>query len=312
MRQKLDLEFFICPVTKTALSQDGDTLVNQDQSNSFVINDKGIPLFAEEFCSDDAKSQADHYNKVAELYVENLAYPHTIQYMEYLDKCLIQAISRYNAGSLGNVAEICCGKGEAVILLGDKMEHAVAVDISTVMLNYAVSEQEGNNKITFVQGDATTLPLATSMFDTAVMLGGIHHVGDRENLFKEVSRILKPGGLFIYREPVSDFFLWRLIRYFIYRISNALDHNTECPLLYAETVPLLEKQGMKSLEWRTYGFIGFCFFMNSDILVFNRLFKHIPKIRSITQMFAKFDDFLGHFSWLKKLGLQVIGIAIKK
>src|SRR5262249_61704196 len=66
--------------------------------------------------------------------------------------------------------------------------------------------------LAFVQGDATMLPSAASNFDSVFMLGGIHHVRDRSPLFLEVARILKPGGHFYFREPVSDFVLWRAIR----------------------------------------------------------------------------------------------------
>ena len=64
------------------------------------------------------------------------------------------------------------------------------------MLKTAQSEHAGR-PFTFIQGDATTLPLADSVFDSVFMLGGIHHVADRRALFAEIARILKPGGAFI-------------------------------------------------------------------------------------------------------------------
>src|SRR5204863_10060086 len=122
------------------------------------------------------------------------------------------------------------------------------------------------------------LPLADSAFDSVFMLGGRHHLTNREKLFSEVASILKPGGQFYFREPVSDFILWRAIRAVIYRISPALDHKTERPLIYRETVPFLTRTDLDLRAWRTRGFIGFCLFMNSDVLVFNRLFRFIPGI----------------------------------
>jgi hypothetical protein len=56
-------------------------------------------------------------------------------------------------------------------------------------------------------------------------------------LFREVARILKPGGRFYFREPVSDFWPWHMLRRVIYRISPSLDHLTERPLRYDETAP---------------------------------------------------------------------------
>ena len=178
------------------------------------------------------------------------------------------------------------------------------------MLEEARRELPGS-QYTFIQGDATMLPLADASCDNVVMFGGIHHVNDRQQLFSEVNRILKPDGQFYWREPVSDFFLWRWLRAVVYRFSSALDHDTERPLLYQETLPYLEKSGFKLQVWETYGFIGFCIFMNSDVLVFNRLFKYIPGIRGITKFFAKLDNFILHIPGFSRAGLQVIGVAKK-
>ena len=141
------------------------------------------------------------------------------------------------------------------------------------------------------------------------MFGGIHHVSDRDGLFREVFRILKPGGQFHWREPVSDFFLWRGIRALIYRYSPHLDHETERPLLYDETEPPLRRAGFILERWDTCGFLGFCIFMNSDVLVFNRLFRWIPGIRGITTRAARFDDFVLKLPGLSRAGTQVIGSA---
>ena len=84
-------------------------------------------------------------------------------------------------------------------------------------------------------------------------------------------RILKPDGWLYFREPVSDFALWRWIRAVVYRLPPMLDHETERPLLYDETAPVLSASGLSLRHWTTHGFLGFCLFMNSDVLVFNRL-----------------------------------------
>src|SRR5207237_92271 len=158
----------------------------------------------------------------------------------------------------------------------------IGVDISVSMLETA-RRQTWQAPAFFVQGDATTLPLESDAFDHVFMLGGIHHVGARAKLFSEVARVLKPGGRFIFRERVSDFLLWRGLRAMIYRLSPLLDHETEHPLLYRETAPVLEQAGLTLKRWSTHGLVGFCLLMNSDVLVFNRLFRFVPGIRAITR-----------------------------
>ena len=296
-----------CPVSGLALEQRGAMLVTSDGQHRYRISETGIALFAEQICSQDAKAQQQHYDKVADAYVTNLAYPHTQEYVAYLDRALLELV---RPDTLAAVAEICCGLGEAFHLLGDAVGRGVGVDISVSMLEAARAELSADLHC-LVQGDATCLPLADASFDSVFMLGGIHHVNDRQALFAEIARVLKPGGRFYFREPVSDLFLWRWIRAIVYRLSPALDHATERPLLHAETIPVLERCGLDCESWSTHGFLGFCVFMNSDVLVFNRLFRFVPGIRWLARASTRLDRWILSIPGLARAGLQVVGVAVK-
>ncbi len=74
---------------------------------------------------------------------------------------------------------------------------------------------------------------------------------------------------------------------------------------------MLAAAGLNCLTWKTYGFAGFCLFMNSDVLVFNRLFRFIPGIRSITRASIALDRWTVSLPPLRRAGLQVIGVAVK-
>lgn len=301
------LETLRCPITGDRLRWSAGQLVSESGSRHYNVSKSGIPLLAEQFCSPEGRIQQHHYDKVAAAYMENLTYPHTQTYMDYLDEAFLRILED---ADMGRVAEICCGRGEAFRLLGGRIRAGLGVDVSLAMLE-AAQRDLGDERFTFVQGDATSLPVADASYDNVVMFGGIHHVNDREKLFSEIFRILKPGGRFYWREPVSDFFLWRWLRGAIYRLSPALDHETERPLLYEETVPVLARAGMTLQRWETCGFLGFCLFMNSDVLVFNRAFKYIPGIRGITRAFARLDEWTLQLPGMARAGLQVIGVAGK-
>lgn len=296
-----------CPYSGETLYLEGQNLISVSGNNKYKINAQGIPLFADQFCSPEALIQQKHYDKVANAYINNLNYPHTIEYMSYLDDILREIVT---TESLGVCAEICCGTGEAFTLFSGSITQGIGVDVSSSMLAKGKQSFKDSN-LNFIQGDATQLPLASESFDSVIMLGGIHHVPDRQALFQQISRILKPGGVFIWREPVSDFWLWKFLRAIIYRLSPMLDDKTERPLTYDETVPLLKENGFSVEHWRTSGFFGFCIFMNSDVLFFNRFFRFIPGIRRITRISTRFDEWCTRLPGMSKNGLQVIGRAKK-
>jgi ubiquinone/menaquinone biosynthesis C-methylase UbiE len=299
------LRMLRCPRTGQKVHLDGNQLVNEDGSQRYAISPSGVACFEASAATEEARIQQRHYDRVASAYVTNLGYPHTQEYSKYLDDKLIGLMSR---AVLGNVAEICCGSGEAFRLIDKPIGTGIGVDISAKMLEAARSAFP-SPRYQFIQGDATNLPLDNGLFDTVVMSGGIHHVNQRQKLFDEIFRILKPGGNFYFREPCDDFTLWRAIRKVIYRVSPALDHETERPLRHGETVPYLERAGFRMQQWETCGFLGFCVFMNSDVLVFNRLFRFIPGIRAITRLSAAVDDWTVRLPMLRGSGLQVVGWA---
>jgi SAM-dependent methyltransferase len=301
------LDILRCPRSGERLRVEGEMLATVDGRQRYRLSDTGIIMFGKDFVSPEAEAQRHHYNKIVAAYTANLEYPHTREYLAYLDRAVLDAAGQ---GELGTVAELCCGRGEALTLIGSRVFRYIGVDISERMLEASL-EQHNQPRMILLQADATRVPLAAESVHTVVMLGGIHHVPQRERLFAEIARILKPGGRFIYREPVSDFLLWRALRAVVYRLSPMLNHGIERPLRYQETVPVMERAGLRSLQYRTHGLLGFCLFMNSDVLFFNRLFRFVPGIGAITRAFAHLDAAILRLPGLGRAGLQVVGVAEK-
>jgi ubiquinone/menaquinone biosynthesis C-methylase UbiE len=300
------LDILCCPMSRAPLELKGKFLGTADGRHLYPIS-RGIPLFAASDLSAQSRAQKAHYDRIADAYAANLGYVHTQEYMAYLDRCFLDAAM---AGPLGTVAELCCGYGEALQLLGTKIARYVGVDLSERMLQGSLARSTHPNAV-FVQADATRVPLADASVDTVAILGGVHHVPARAALFAEIARILKPGGRFLFREPVSDFILWRALRWLIYRISPMLDHRIERPLTYEETVPALVQAGFRDVQYRRHGLLGFCLFMNSDVLVVNRLFRFIPGIRRLVRLSTALDEAMLQIPGLRRAGLQVIGMARK-
>lgn len=304
MKQEF-LDVLRCPETGQRLHEDGGSLVSADGAHAYRLSPSGVPLFGEAWLSPEGAVQRTHYDRIAGVYLTNLAYPHTREYMAYMDRAVL---SLMESQKMGRVAEICCGAGEAFHLLNASATLGVGVDVSPAMLEAARKNIPDETRL-FVNGDATKLPLKDEQFDMVVMLGGIHHVNDRHRLFSEVRRILKPGGSFVWREPLDDFFLWRALRAAIYNTSSTLEADTERPLRHQETHEQLERAGLSLEIWRTIGFFGYCFLMNSDVLAINRVWQYVPGAAALTRFATKVDEWTLKLPGLSGAGLAVVGRA---
>ena len=301
----LALEKLRCPASGEPLAPDGDELATPSGKHRYALHAGAIPLLAEELLSPAARRQREHYDALAPLYLANLRAPHTQAYAEMLDGALLEALG---PAPLGDVAELCCGQAAALALVRERVRVGLGVDVSPVMLEAAAARLP---EMGFAQGDATRLPLRDASFDCVVMSGGVHHVGDRRGLFREIARVLRPGGRFVFREPLDDFPLWRWLRRAIYRLSPALDAETERPLRLGETAPPLAEAGLALEAWRPCGLFGFCAFMNGDVLVVNRVFGLVPGIARVVRASARLDERLLRLPGFQRAGLQVVARARK-
>ena len=120
-----------------------------------------------------------------------------------------------------NVLEIGCGLGRGARILVDKMgsENVVAFDLEESLIRAAVKKLPSRleRKISFFVGDAQDLPFGDSVFDAVVNYGIIHHVLDWQKCIREISRVMRHGGIFYFEEiypPLyANFLLRRMLRH---------------------------------------------------------------------------------------------------
>ena len=298
------LDILCEPGTLGPLELVGRELVTP-QGKRFSISPNGIPCFTETHASPEALRQQEHYDRVSEAYLANLEYPHSIEIAKRIDAALLASVEQ----PIETLVELCCGRGEA-LRLPLTFGRWIGVDVSLSMLEAGLRARP-RQASWFIQGDATALPLRSGCCDAVFMLGGIHHVNDRARLYSEVARILRPGGRLYWREPVNDFLPWRLARALIYRVSPALDAETERPLRRGEEAPILASAGLQLERWQTIGFAAWALFMNSDVLVVNRALRFVPGIGRWVKAGALLDEAILRLPGARGWGAQVIGVARK-
>jgi sarcosine/dimethylglycine N-methyltransferase len=110
-------------------------------------------------------------------------------------------------GSGSRVLDIGAGYGGAARYL------ASTFGCSVVALNLSEKENERDreinaarglaDRIDVVDGSFENIPAADSSFDVVWSQDAILHSGNRRKVLQEVARVLKPGGLFVFTDPMQ-------------------------------------------------------------------------------------------------------------
>lgn len=104
-----------------------------------------------------------------------------------------------------SVLDMGCGAGHASFVAAAQVEQVTAYDLSSQMLEVvagAAKEKRFNNIVT-CQGYAEKLPFGDSTFDVVITRYSAHHWHDVGQALREVTRVLKSGGVLIVMDILS-------------------------------------------------------------------------------------------------------------
>ena len=107
---------------------------------------------------------------------------------------------RTAALSPAHVLEIAAGTGVVMRALARALPRKVeitATDLNQAMVDFAAA-QPGAERVTWRQADAQALPFADGSFDVVLCQFGVMFFPDRATAYREVKRVLKPGGRYLY------------------------------------------------------------------------------------------------------------------
>jgi ubiquinone/menaquinone biosynthesis C-methylase UbiE len=117
-------------------------------------------------------------------------------------------------GSRHRVLDMACGTGTLTAMILDSMHvdprtaeriprtRVIGLDLSHDALRLArqflADDGHASSSVGHVQGSADTLPLSDASVDAVVIGNAIQLIENKESLAAEVSRVLRPGGLFAF------------------------------------------------------------------------------------------------------------------
>lgn len=112
---------------------------------------------------------------------------------------------RLLAGATGHVLEIGAGTGANLPLYGEGVETLTVAEPEAPMARRLARRiREQPREVALVEAPAEKLPFADALFDTVVSTLVLCMVSDQARALREVRRVLRPGGRFLFLEHVRS------------------------------------------------------------------------------------------------------------
>lgn len=99
-----------------------------------------------------------------------------------------------------SVLEIGCSSGSLAAELSPLSGSYVGIDISSIAIDQARKRQLPRTE--FLKTDGHSIPFQSDEFDCVIVDALLHHM-DLESALSEIKRVLKPGGILFFNEPLG-------------------------------------------------------------------------------------------------------------
>tara|TARA_B100001057_G_scaffold420100_1_gene440277 strand:- start:2131 stop:2874 length:744 start_codon:yes stop_codon:yes gene_type:complete len=202
---------------------------------------------------------------------------------------------KYNTKD-SEVLDYGCGVGNSLKrVIEYKPKKITGIDISEISIKKAENSiQNFNTNVELLVDNCEKTSFKDSSFNLVYGTGILHHLNITMCL-DEIHRILKPGGKFLFIEPLGTNPVINLYRKFTPK-SRSID---EHPLVNRDFKLMQNKFGKMKVKY--YGFLTLIFFLIYSTPENSKIFKFLKNI----------DQFLFKFKIFKKLAWSVLIVAEK-
>ena len=99
--------------------------------------------------------------------------------------------------------EVGCGSGAvSKYVASDYHLNIIGIDLDPELIELAQNSVHDMPNIHFLAADATHLPFPDNGFDVVLSFGVMHHISNWLDALREIHRVLKPEGCFVYADIV--------------------------------------------------------------------------------------------------------------
>lgn len=150
------------------------------------------------------KNEEKHFDEMAGAYNKNYGYDSLFtQYkIEKKTTLVCESIVKKYANKKIRILELGAGTGAYTFLLAKALKNAniEAIDISQKIIQIAQENNSEKKRVRFSKQSAYATTYEDGAFDVVVGFYVLHHLNLNKTV-REVSRVLKPGGLALFYEP---------------------------------------------------------------------------------------------------------------
>jgi len=124
------------------------------------------------------------------------------------DEHLKAILNCLNIAPESKILDLGTGRGYLAFPLAkmnnDSEVTGLDIAVKTLAVNREKASQMGLTNLNFVDYNGVNFPFERNMFDYVVTRYALHHFPDINKTFEEISRVVKPGGMFFISDPTPN------------------------------------------------------------------------------------------------------------
>ncbi len=128
-------------------------------------------------------------------------HPQRFQRQMYLE-LLARLEARREIAQGMKLLEVSCGRGGGLAAIRETAPRidAVGLDVAQAAIDFCRNSYGTSERLNFVVGNALELPFSDATFHAVLNVEASNDYPDRALFFREVARVLKPDGIFLYTD----------------------------------------------------------------------------------------------------------------
>lgn len=112
-----------------------------------------------------------------------------------------------------DLLEVGCGGGLVARYIAKNYgSNVVGIDVDPEQIKIAGKDIRGIPNIRFLKADVTSLPFEDNSFDIVLSFGVLHHVYNWIDALREIKRVLRANGYFVYADLIYPVWITRMDR----------------------------------------------------------------------------------------------------